>query len=131
MTTTLNRYNATVQDIAMITRNYLESSENMNTQFFLTADGGAIVQGKLRGGSFKQFMGLDRATTVKITPISDTHVNIEIGEGKWTDKGVAMTVSLFVLWPLAVTSGVGMYKQHKLPQNIINAITNGLFAYVR
>jgi len=129
MTTTLSLNNRTVQDVAMIVRNYLESAENMNTQFFFTNDGSAIVQGKLRGGKVKQFMGLDRTTTVRITPVSDTHVNIDIGEGKWVDKGIALTVSWFVLWPLAVTSGVGLYKQHKLPQNIMNAIRNGLYGY--
>ncbi len=129
MTTTISLNNRTVQDVAMIARNYLESAENMNTQFFFTNDGSAIVQAKLRGGAVKQFMGLDRTTTVRITPISDTHVNIDIGEGKWVDKGIAMTVSLFVLWPLAVTSGVGMYKQSKLPAKIMNAITNSLYGY--
>ena len=131
MTNTINTYNATVQDIAMITRNYLESAENMNTQCFFTNDGCAIVQGKLRGGSVKQFMGLDRAITVRITPVGEGLASIDIGEGKWTDKGIAMTVSWFVLWPLAVTSGIGMYKQHKLPENIMNAIRNGLYAYVK
>ena len=30
-----------------------------------------------------------------------------------------MTVSMFVLWPLTVTSGVGIYKQKKLIDNLI------------
>ena len=126
MTTTLSLNNRTVQDVAMIVRNYLESAENMNTQFFFTNDGSAIVQGKLRGGAVKQFMGLDRTTTVRITPVSDNHVNIDIGEGKWVDKGIALTVSWFVLWPLAVTSGIGMYKQSQLPKKINSVIAQNL-----
>ena len=129
MTTTLSLNNRTVQDVAMIVRNYLESAENMNTQFFFTNDGSAIVQGKLRGGKVKQFMGLDRTTTVRITPVSDNHVNIDIGEGKWVDKGSALTVSWFVLWPLAVTSTVGMMRQHQLPKKINSVIQNSICGY--
>ena len=29
-----------------------------------------------------------------------------------------MAVSMFVLWPLMLTSGYGIYKQKKLPENI-------------
>ena len=129
MTTTLSLNNRTVQDVAMITRNYLESAENMNTQCFITNEGSAIVQGKLRGGKVKQFMGLDRTTTVRITPVSDTHVNIDIGEGKWIAKGIALTVSWFVLWPLAVTSTVGMMRQHQLPKKINSVIQNFICGY--
>ena len=129
MTTTYNLNGRKVEEIAAAVRNYLESSENMETQCFITNEGAAVLQAKARGGAIKQFVGLDRAITVRITPVSETHITVDIGEGKWVDKGIALTVSWFVLWPLAVTSGVGLYKQHKLPQNIMNAIRNGLYGY--
>ena len=34
-------------------------------------------------------------------------VQVEIGAGKWIDKAAVGTVSLFILWPLAVTAGIG------------------------
>ena len=34
-----------------------------------------------------------------------------IGAGKWLDKAIAGTVSIFVLWPLAVTAGFGAWEQ--------------------
>ena len=126
MTTTYNLNGKTTQDIAMIVRNYLEMNEGMESQSFFTADGGAVIQARARGGAFKQFVGLDKAITVKISPISDTHISVDIGEGKWTDKGVVMTVSMFVLWPLAVTSGIGMYKQSQLPKKINSIIAQNL-----
>ena len=100
MTTTYNLNGKTTQDIAMIVRNYLEMNEGMESQTFATPEGGAVIQARSRGGSFKQFVGLDKAITVKINPISETHVSVDIGEGKWVDKGIAMTVSWFVLGPL-------------------------------
>ena len=129
MTTTYNLNGRKVEEIAAAVRNFLEVSENMETQCFMTNEGAAVLQAKARGGAIKQFVGLDRAITVRITPVSETHITVDIGEGKWVDKGIALTVSWFVLWPLAVTSGVGLYKQHKLPQNIMNAIRNGLYGY--
>ena len=126
MTTTYNLNGKTTQDIAMIVRNYLEMNEGMESQSFFTADGGAVIQARARGGALKQFVGLDRAITVKITPISETHISVDIGEGKWVDKGIVMTVSWFVLWPLAVTSTVGMMKQHQLPKKINSVIAQNL-----
>ena len=126
MTTTYNLNGKTTQDIAMIVRNYLEMNEGMESQSIMTAEGGAVIQARARGGALKQFVGLDKAITVKISPISDTHISVDIGEGKWTDKGVVMTVSMFVLWPLAVTSGIGMYKQSQLPKKINSIIAQNL-----
>ena len=126
MTTTYNLNGKTTQDIAMIVRNYLEMNESMESQSLMTAEGGAVIQARARGGALKQFVGLDRAITVKITPISETHISVDIGEGKWVDKGIAMTVSWFVLWPLAVTSGIGMYKQSQLPKKINTVIAQNL-----
>ena len=126
MTTTYNLNGRNAQDIAMVVRNYLEMNEGMESQSIMTAEGGAVIQARARGGALKQFVGLDRAITVKITPISETHISVDIGEGKWVDKGIVMTVSWFVLWPLAVTSTVGMMKQHQLPKKINSVIAQNL-----
>ena len=129
MTTTYNLNGKTTQDITMIVRNYLEMNEGMESQTFATPEGGAVIQARSRGGAIKQFVGLDKAITVKINPISETHVSVDIGEGKWVDKGIAMTVSWFVLWPLAVTSTVGMMRQHQLPKKINSVIQNSICGY--
>ncbi len=129
MTTPYNLNGRKVEEIAAAVRNYLEASENMETQCFFTNDGTAILQARARGGSVKQFVGLDRAITVRLTPVSETHFNVDIGEGKWTDKGIVMAVSWFVLWPLAVTSTVGMMRQHQLPKKINSVIQQSLYCY--
>ena len=129
MTTTYNLNGRKVEEIAAAVRNFLESSENMETQCFITNEGTAVLQAKARGGAIKQFVGLDRAITVRITPVSETHITVDIGEGKWVDKGIVMTVSWFVLWPLAVTSTVGMMRQHQLPKKINSVIQNSICGY--
>lgn len=126
MKTTYYLNNKNTRDISIIVRNFLEINEKMETQVFATADGSFVVQARSRGGKYKQWIGLDKAITVTITDVNNTYANVEIGSGKWADKGIAMTVSMFVLWPLAVTSSIGMYKQGALPVKINAAIETGL-----
>ena len=49
-------------------------------------------------------------------------LKVSIGEGKWIDKIATGSVSVFVLWPLAVTTAFGVYSQMKYPQKILNFI---------
>ena len=97
----------------------------MQTQIFETGEHGAVVQGRVKGGKAKQWIGMDKAITVKLSD-QNALLTIEIGESKWVDKGVAMTVSMFVLWPLAITSAIGMAKQAKLPEKIFRCIRMSL-----
>ncbi len=118
---------ATLADIATVVERHLMLNEKMVAQLLPLEDGKFIIQGRAQSGKLKQFVGMDRAITVTLTPYENDNFYVEIGEGKWVDKAVMATVSLFILWPLAVTSGVGFYKQKKLPKNICAAIE----AYLR
>jgi hypothetical protein len=43
---------------------------------------------------------------------------VQIGSGKWTDKAGIGTVEVFILWPLAITAGLGAWEQMKMPERI-------------
>ena len=45
-----------------------------------------------------------------------------MGQGEWSDKIGAGALGWFIAWPLAVTAGVGAYKQKKLPEEIFQVI---------
>ena len=75
----------------------------------------------------KQLVGLDKALTVRVN-WDENGIQMETGEGKWVDKGVTMAVSMFVLWPLAITSGAGIYQQMKLNDNIWKAADAYMYA---
>ena len=47
---------------------------------------------------------------------------MEIGAGKWIDKAAAGTVSLFLLWPLAITAGFGAWEQMQMPDKVFDYI---------
>lgn len=115
----------TPQLVGYEVRNYLTNSENMETQVLESEAGDIVVQGRITGGKWKQWIGMDKAISVKLSA-REGILTVEIGEAKWIDKGAMMTVSMFVLWPLAVTSGIGMYKQAKLPEKIFNCVRNYL-----
>ena len=100
---------------------YLSNIENMETQRVTDENNGyTILQARAKGGKWKQIVGMDKAITIRFIKKSYASVCMEIGEAKWADKGTVMAVSMFVLWPLAVTSGIGMYQQGSLPKKIKN-----------
>lgn len=98
---------------------YLSNTEKMETQRVSDEGGGYVaLQARVEGGNWKQIVGMDKAITIRFIKESWNSVRMEIGEAKWIDKGGIMLLSMFVLWPLTITSGIGMYKQGSLPGKI-------------
>ena len=121
--------NKNIQELSHVIEAYLINSESMNCQVLKSEMGEYIVQGRAQNGKVTQWFGLDKAITVRLIPGQNNTVIVEIGKGEWLKKGLAMATSMFVLWPLAVTSGVGMFKQGKLPQKIDRAIQMYIAGY--
>lgn len=99
---------------------YLSDDQGMETQRVRDNAGNyTLVQARTKGGKFKKIVGLDKTVTLRFIEAPNA-VNVEVGEAKWIDKSIVMTLSMFVLWPLTVTSGVGIYKQKKLISDLIS-----------
>ncbi len=99
-------------------------AQNYNCQR-LSAEGEALVLQVAQKGSWRKFVGM--ATSLNIVfHQSENTLDLEVGAGKWIDKAAVGTVSLFVLWPLAVTAGIGAWQQMKLPEKIFDFIGNRL-----
>jgi len=81
-------------------------------------EGGTLLQ-VAKKGAWRKFVGMATSLNVSFRQHGDT-VTVEIGEGKWLDKKAVGAVSLFVLWPLAVTAGVGAWQQSQLPNKIFD-----------
>ena len=101
--------------------------KNMDVQRIGGTGNSEILQARVKGGRVKQLVGLDKALTVRMS-WDENGIQMETGEGKWVDKGVTMAVSMFVLWPLAITSGAGIYQQMKLNDNIWKAADAYMYA---
>lgn len=109
---------------------FLMNSEEMNVQVLTTEAGQYIIQARAQNGKVGQWFGLDKAIQVRLTPCANNVVSVEIGSGEWLKKSLTMATSMVVLWPLAVTSTVGMVKQGKLPGKIDHAIQMYLAGYM-
>ena len=114
--------NKNIKDMASFICSYLSNDENMEAELIQPEGGGIFVQGRVRNGKYKQFIGMDRTIFVRFNPMDTTHVGVEIARGKWIDKSAVMAVSMFVLWPLTITSGIGMYRQARLAGKICEQI---------
>ena len=89
-----------------------------------TETGGILLQIKKRGG-WRDFVGMATSLNIVLHQSADT-MTVEIGAGKWIDKAAAGTVSMFILWPLAVTAGFGAWEQAKMPERIFDYIGSRL-----
>lgn len=108
----------TPKDAALHVRNFLETEEGMEAQCLLSTQDEYLIQGRATHRKVKKLIGMDKATTIKIKPIGNDYFSVEIGEGKWLDKGVALAAAYFVFAPLVITSCIGIYQQKVLPDKI-------------
>lgn len=106
----------TTEGLLVALESVLRIKENMDTQR-LIYDDEHIIQARVKKGNSKKFLGLDKAIMIKVKT-KENNIVVELGEAKWIDKGIALTVSMITLWPLAITSSIGIYKQKKLPETI-------------
>jgi len=106
-------------------RAWLET-QNFNCQKLTTEDGGTLIQIEKSGG-WRKLIGMSTALNIIFRQVENT-VNIEIGAGRWLDKAAAGAVSLVLLWPLALTAGIGAWQQTQMPEKIYQYIADYLSA---
>lgn len=94
--------------------------QDFDSQRAPTETGGILLQIKKRGG-WRDLVGMATAVNIVFHPSGDT-LTVEIGAGKWFDKAVVGSVSMVILWPLAVTAGIGAWDQWKMPEKIFQYI---------
>ena len=110
---------ALYQDMISSTQNWL-GMEGFKHQSLTMDDGGRLIQVEKQGG-WKKLIGMSTALNIIFRQVDDT-VNVEIGAGRWADKAIVGTISLVILWPLAVTAGFGARQKAKMPERIFEHI---------
>lgn len=108
------------QVVANAVSSFLSSAKGMEVQSAETTEG-YVVQGRQEKDGWKTIAGMRMATTVQMIRMDD-NLNVTVGQGEWSDKIGAGALGWLVAWPLAVTAGVGAYKQKKLPEEIFQVI---------
>ncbi len=95
--------------------------EGFTVQDLKTEEGATLIQVSQPGG-WRKLIGMSTALNVILDQQGDD-LTVEIGAGQWIDKAAAGAVSLFVLWPLAVTAAIGAWNQMKTPQRIFARVS--------
>lgn len=111
-----------VQDIVTRLEGFFRNEKGMDVQSSQTTDG-YVMQASQPKDGWKTLTGMRLAVTVQMAVAGD-QLNASIGEGQWSDKIGAGAIGLFVAWPLAITAGMGAYKQKKLPSEVFQVIEN-------
>jgi len=120
------RYACSSDDVAQVigeVRGWL-NSQDFDTQQMGTDEDSLLLQIKKRG-SWRDLVGMATSLNIVFHTGDDTLI-VEIGAGKWVDKAAVGTVSLFILWPLAITAGMGAWEQMKMPERIFDYIGSRL-----
>ena len=109
-----------VQKIVTRLEGFFRTEKGMEVQSSQTTDGFFMQASQPKDG-WKTLTGMRLAITVQMTVMGDK-LNVSIGEGQWSDKIGAGAVGLFIAWPLAITAGMGAFKQKKLPSEVFQVI---------
>ena len=112
----------TVQAVAARLENFFRSEKGMEVQSSQTTDG-YVRQARQPKDGWKTLTGMRLAVTVQMA-VMENHLNVTVGEGQWSDKIGAGAIGLFIAWPLAITAGMGAFKQKRLPAEIFQVIEN-------
>ncbi len=108
-----------IQDV----KSWLDS-QGFDTQQLSADDQSLLVQIKKRGG-WRDLVGMATSLNILFHHSADT-LTVEIGAGKWVDKAAVGAVSLVILWPLAITAGMGAWEQMKMPDRIFDFVGSRL-----
>jgi hypothetical protein len=94
-------------------------SQRFTVQMLDVHEGGILVQASKSG--WRNAVGMSSALNVVLRQ-KDSILSVEIGAGKWLDKAAVGVVSWFILWPLAVTTAWGAWRQSQLPKQTYDFI---------
>ena len=103
---------------------FLRTEKKMEVQS-APVDGGFLLQAGQPKDVLRSLSGMRIATNVQLS-VSGDELTVTIGEGQWMDKLGVGAVGVFFLWPLAITAGIGAYKQKMLPTEIFDFISRTL-----
>lgn len=115
-----------VQKIVTRLEGFFRTEKGMEVQRSETTEGYVIQASQPKDG-WRTLTGMRLAVTVQMT-VMGNQLNVNIGEGQWSDKIGAGAIGLFVAWPLAITAGMGALKQKKLPGEVFQVIENTIIA---
>lgn len=119
-------YRASGLDIECIARDLEECylSQDYQVQQFGNKDR-MVVQLKM-GSQLEAVIGMQAALTVTLEPFP-RGLLATVGQQQWIDKAAAGAIGMLLLWPLAVTAGVGAIRQASLESQVFSMLDTVVF----
>lgn len=90
------------------------------TQDFMEESESIIIQAR-KASWLRTVSGMNLALTVRLTPHRDD-LQVEVGASEWVDKAIGGALAMLVAWPFAITTGIGLFQQSQLPQEVLEYI---------
>ncbi len=114
-------YRAPGLDIERIARDLegLYISQDYQVQHFGNKDH-MVVQLKM-GSQLEAVIGMQAALTLTLQRLP-SGVVATVGQQQWIDKAAAGAIGMLVLWPLAITAGVGAIRQASLEGQLFSML---------
>lgn len=119
--------NMPVQAVASHVDQYLQTTQGLQVQGASHGEE-CVLQCRQEKDGWKTVTGMRLATTVQMNRTGANTLSVTIGISEWSDKIGAGVAGMLLFWPLAVTAGIGAYKQKKLPEDIFRCIENFLLS---
>tara|TARA_E500000331_G_scaffold26562_1_gene22695 strand:- start:553 stop:1077 length:525 start_codon:yes stop_codon:yes gene_type:complete len=107
-------------EIVSKVENWLSISNDFEVQKHSLNETEDLLQIRKKG-QWRRFVGMSTALSIQFT-LKANNLKVSIGQAHWLGKVASGGVSWFVLWPLAVTTAVGVYEQAKTPEKIFDYI---------
>ncbi len=114
-------YNSEEIDIERLANDLENVYRAQNYQVQQIGDKNQMLVQLKKGGDFEAIIGMQAALSVTLQRVSGGTLAM-IGHQKWIDKAAVGAVGMLVLWPLAVTAGVGAIRQASLANQVLNVV---------
>ncbi|HEY7419903.1 MAG TPA: zinc ribbon domain-containing protein, partial [Ktedonobacteraceae bacterium] len=117
-------YNSDRIDIERLASDLVNAYMAQNYQAQQLGDSNHMLVQIKKGGDFEAILGMQAALSLNLQRTGGGVVAM-IGQQRWVDKaaiGAVGLVALPVLWPLALTAGVGALRQASLGNQVLNMV---------
>ena len=112
------RPGTTVRSMAHILEDHLTYEEGMRCIVMRTESGAYIVQAKSRNEEIIRWAGLGRGLTIRLTPVQQDRIDVDILQEKETGKCALLAAGILLMRGVAFTSACGLIRQHLLIRRV-------------
>ena len=109
---------SSIRSLAHSLEDYLTQEEGMRCIVMRTESGAYIVQAQSRHEEIACWAGLGRRLSVRLIPVRQDRVHVDLIPGRETEKHILLTAGLFFAWGIALPPVCGLIRQRLLIRRV-------------